>query len=138
MASGLKQIAGTIVKTDETLGLLFGYAIVCLKGGQPYIDLQNEHLPEKAMMKATTRYMQGERRAKLQHANGEQFDGRVIHSYPLTSEVAKALGITTEKTGWLVAIKPDNESTFLLAKAGVLTGFSIGGKYVVTTEVEIT
>jgi hypothetical protein len=128
---------GQILKANAELGVLFGFAIVCMEKGQPYVDLQNEHAPEQAMLKASLKYAQGERRAKLQHADGNVFDGQVVFAFPLTGEIAKAMGIVTERTGLIVGLKPDDPMTLLLHKAGLLTGFSIGGRYTRVNEVEM-
>jgi len=51
----------------------------------------------------------------------------VVFLFPLTSELAKAFEIKTERTGVMVGIKPSPE---VLAKfeSGEYTGFSIGGE----------
>ena len=57
----------------------------------------------------------------------EAVDGDVVFLFPLTSELAKAFEIKTERTGIMVGIKP---SPAVLAKfeSGEYTGFSIGGQ----------
>ena len=49
-----------------------------------------------------------------------------MFAFPLTSDIAKAMGITTTRTGLMVAAKfaPDVLAKF---KSGEYTGFSIGG-----------
>jgi hypothetical protein len=115
-----------LVKVDESLGLVFGFAIVSTSGGEPYYDVQGDHIPEDAMMKAATEFMENSRIAKEMH-QGEA-KGAVVFAFPLTAEIAKSLGISTERTGLLIAMKPTPE---VLAKFrdGTYTGFSIGGSY---------
>ena len=113
-----------VLKVDEELGLVFGWAIVCTEMGEPYFDLQKDHIPDGAMLKAATDFMKNSRTAKEMH-RGEQC-GSVVFAMPLTAEVAKAFDIKTDRTGLMIAMAPDDE---MLAKFknGELTGFSIGG-----------
>ena len=52
--------------------------------------------------------------------------GTVVHSFPLTEDIAASLGIVTDKTGWLVAMQPTAE-LFKRFESGDLRQFSIGG-----------
>ena len=118
------EIRSKITKVDESLGLVFGWGIICTEDGQPYFDLQRDHAREKAMVKAVTKFMKEGAPAKEMHRGGDR--GSVVHSMPMTSDIAKAFGIETKTTGWMIAMAPDKE---MLAKfvSGELTGFSIGG-----------
>lgn len=120
------------VSIDEQLGLVFGYGIVCKINGEPYFDSQGDHIPEDAMLKAATDFMQHSRVALEMH-RGDKI-GDVVFSFPLTTDIAKALGIKTPKTGWLVAIKPPKD-VLAKYKSGEYTGFSIGGQRVVDEDV---
>jgi hypothetical protein len=51
-----------------------------------------------------------------------------VFAFPLTTEIAKSLGITTKQTGLLIAMRP-SESVLSKFKDGTYTGFSIGGGY---------
>lgn len=128
--------ASEILKVDEELGLVFGFAIVCNIDGAPYYDLNvdrsgervPEHITEKAMLDAVTDFMRNSRDAKEMHAGDVK--GSIVHSFPLTSDIAEALEITTKRTGWLVAMKPDDPAMLGKFKDGTLRGFSIGGSRV--------
>ena len=54
--------------------------------------------------------------------------GTIVHSFPLTTEIAKAMGVSSDKTGWMVACAPD-PAMLAKFKSGDLTGFSIGGRH---------
>jgi hypothetical protein len=54
--------------------------------------------------------------------------GEVVHSMPLTNEIAKALGIQSDREGWLVAIKVYDDQVWQDVKSGKLAAFSIGGR----------
>lgn len=135
----IRKVEVSVCKTDQKLGLVFGYALICATKNaegafEPYYDtgsfdadgtLVSDHVSEEEMLQAVTSFMEDARVAKEQHDGGPR--GAVVHSFPLTAEIAKALGIDAQMTGWLVAMKPD---AAMLAKfaSGELTGFSIGGR----------
>jgi hypothetical protein len=113
-----------VVKVDNALGLVFGFAIVCKVDGSEYFDLQGDHIPESAMLAAATDFMLHSRVVKEMHTGGEV--GSVVFAFPLTSEIAKALDITTKQTGLLIAMKPSPDVLGKYAD-GTYTGFSSGG-----------
>lgn len=130
---GTKKMA-SFVKVDEELGLVFGFAIVCNKDGEPYYDLHNDHIPEDSMLTAATDFMLKSRVAGEMHERDENRNpitkGTVVFCFPLTTEVAKSLNIKTQMTGLLIAMKPDDKAIVEKFKTGEYTGFSIGGAYV--------
>lgn len=113
-----------VVKVDESQGLVFGWAIVCKEGGKEYFDLQDDHIPEELMLSAATDFMEKSRAAGEMHARLNA--GDIVHSMPLTEEVAKAFDLKSKRTGWMIAAKPD-KAMLAKFKSGELTGFSIGG-----------
>jgi hypothetical protein len=117
---------------DEELGLVFGWGIVCKEDGVDYYDVQKNHIPEDAMVEATTDFMKSARVHGDMHERGTGPDmpaGMVVHSFPLTTDIAKAMGIDTKKTGWMVATAPD-KAMLAKFKSGEYQGFSIGGEYI--------
>ena len=136
-----------VVNVDEGHGLVFGFGIVCTKDGEDYYDLNvdvdgihkgkpvPENVTEEAMFKSAVEA------AEL----GVQMAGNDMHAgadtglyyfmFPLTTEIAKAMEITTTRTGLMVAYKPEPA---ILAKFidGTYTGFSIEGARVEYEEVE--
>lgn len=106
-------------------------------------EVYSDHITEKAMLEGVTEFMKSARVATEMHERELDDDGNrvldeegraipvqkgvVVHSFPLTEDIAKALGIECEKTGWLVAMQPDAE---MLKKfeSGALKQFSIGGR----------
>lgn len=119
-------IKAQVAKVDSNLGLVFGFAIVSTLDGEPYFDSQGDHIPDDSMLKAAADFMEHSRVAKEMHA-GEQ-KGSVVFAFPLTADIAKALGIVTKQTGLLIAMKPTPE-VLEKFKSGEYTGFSIGGSY---------
>lgn len=112
-----------VAKVDDELGLVFGFGMVCSKNGRPYVDLQDDFIPEHSMLKAAVGFMSTDRVQGDMHAKA---DGQVVFAFPLTAEIAKSLDIQTQTTGLLVAIKP-SPPVLAKFKSGEYTGFSIGG-----------
>lgn len=129
----------TVCKVDEALGLIIGYAIVCKQGGEDYYDLQGDHITEQAMLEASTEFAKSARVATEMHARegGRPVrGGAVVHTFPLTSDIAKSLGIESERTGLLVAVQPNDPEVLEKARRGDFTGFSIGGERIEDEEVD--
>lgn len=132
-----------IAKIDESLGLVFGYAIVCKIDGKPYYDLNvdklddgtykrvPEHIPEESMLKAAVDFMQGSRPGNEMHKGDDT--GTYVFAFPMTTEIAKAFGIETRTTGLMIAYKPSPE-VFAKFKDGTYKGFSIEGRRVKSVE----
>lgn len=129
-----------ILKVSTDLGLIFGFAMICKVADEngDFYDDDDEHFTEQAMLEASTEFAKSKRVACDMHtrdADGNPVqDGGVIHHFPLTTEIAKALGIVTPMTGLLVALAPDNPETLEKARTGVYTGFSIGGEVIEATD----
>lgn len=118
------EVRGEFLKADESLGLVFGWGVICTQKGEPYYDLQGDHIPEDVMLKALTDFMLHSRVAKEMHS-GDAI-GSVVFAFPLTAEVSKAYGITCDKTGMMIAMRPAADVVGKY-KSGEYTGFSIGG-----------
>ena len=117
------DIYSDVMKVDDELGLVFGFGMICKQNGEEYFDVQGDHIPEESMLKAAADFMVGDRISGDMH---KDVDGKVVFAFPLTTEIAKALDITTKNTGLLIAMRPSADvlSKF---KSGEYTGFSIGG-----------
>lgn len=118
-------IEATVAKVDDSLGLVFGWAIVSEINGEPYIDTQGDYIPSDVAMKAIAKFMEGERVAKTMHV-GER-TGTVVMAWPMVSDVMKAMEIESQKTGVMIAMKPDSQESLAKFRDGTFTGFSIGG-----------
>lgn len=133
---GFRTVA-KVANVDDELGVVFGWAIVCTEKGQPYYDLNidwdgpyagervPEHIPEPTMLKAAVEFMDiTDRAGNEMHAGPEV--GKFVCAFPLTADIAKAMGITCEKTGLMVGYMPPPE-VLAKFKSGEYTGFSIEG-----------
>lgn len=114
-----------IVKVDDNLGIVFGYAMVSKVDGQDYYDSHGDNITEKAMLDACTDFMKNSRVAKDMH-QGDQI-GDIVFMFPLTTDIAKALDITAKRTGVIIGMQPSKD-VLQKFKNGTYTGFSIGGK----------
>lgn len=124
-----------VLKVDMEHGLVFGWAIICKVNGIDYYDLNvdrdtfervPEHIPETTMLKAAVEFMHGDERPGNEMHRGPDL-GKFVFAFPLTTDIAKALGIETAKTGLLVAYKPP-AAVLAKFKDGTYKGFSIEGK----------
>jgi hypothetical protein len=141
-----------VINVDEEHGLVFGFAIVCkvwneaAKAFEDYYDLNvdtdgvhkgqpvPENIPEDSMFKAWVDAS----------ASGSHLPGNDMHAgpdvgsyyslFPLTTDIAKTLGIETKRTGLICAYKPTPE-VLAKFKDGTYTGFSIEGARIATEEV---
>lgn len=119
------QLTAEVCKVDDSLGIVFGWGIVCTEDGQPYVDLQEDHVTAASMLRASAAFAKGSRIAKDMHV-GEQV-GTILYLWPMTADIAKAIGVQSRREGLLVGMLPDGD---MLAKfkSGEYRGFSIGGR----------
>jgi len=111
-------------EVNKSLGLVFGWGIICKKDGKPYVDYGNDHIPEEEMLEATFDFMKNSQ--VLDDMHDQEEHGTVVFSMPLTEEIAKAFEIQSDTFGWMVGVKPDSDIFEKFAN-GEYTGFSIGG-----------
>lgn len=114
-----------IVKVDEAKQIVYGWASVITEKGIPVEDLQGDVIRPGELLKTTTDFMIEERVGKTNHA-GDQTH-MIVHSFPMTYELAKALGIETNDEGWLVGCYVSDPETLEKVISGDLPCFSIGG-----------
>ena len=120
------SVEGQIVKQLDEERLAFGWAYVSTVNGEISLDHSEEFIRPDQIAKAATNFMLSMRTAKAMHTGGKI--GEVVHSMPLTNEIAKALGIQSDREGWLVAIRINDDAVWQDVKSGKLAAFSIGGR----------
>ena len=120
------SIEGKILKVDEEQRMVFGWASVITEDGEPVIDRQGDMIEADTLVKAVNEFMEHVRVGKAMHS-GEQV-GVVVHSLPVTKEIGEALGIHSNREGWVVAYKVFDDSVWERVKSGELAAFSIGGR----------
>jgi len=113
-----------VVKVDSKLGIVFGWGMVSKIRDEDYFDTDNQKASCHEMLKSTTAFMKGSRINNSEHTPKDE--GVVIHSFPLTPDIAKAMGITSDIFGWMVGVQPEPQA-FAKFESGEYTGFSIEG-----------
>ena len=119
-------VEGKILKVDDEQRIIYGWASVVTEKGIPVVDLQGDVISPEVLVKAVNEFMEHVRVGKTMH-EGEA-TGQVIHSLPVTKEICDALGIQTDREGWVVAYKVYDDSVWDRVKSGELAAFSIGGR----------
>jgi hypothetical protein len=122
------QINSKITKVDDSLGLVFAWAIVCKVDGKAYFDLQDDNADEAGMLKAAADFMMNSRMSGDMHARDDAGqpvgDGTVVFAMPVTADIAKAFDITTKNIGPMIAFKP-SPAVLAKYKDGTYTGVSL-------------
>lgn len=115
-----------IIKSDPDQQLVWGWAYVSTVKGVLSLDHSGECIRPEELVKAATNFMLDVRVAKAMHQGSKV--GEVVHSLPLTKELSEALGIQTDREGWVLCMKIHDPNTWELVKSGKLSAFSIGGR----------
>lgn len=125
-----EDVAFNFAKLDEALSeeqrMVWGWASVSTIKDALLLDLQNDAIEGDELVKMATDFMEAVRTSKRMH-QGEQV-ATVVHSLPLTKEIAGAFGIDVPEEGWIVGVKVHDDETWEMVKSGELSGFSIGGR----------
>ena len=119
----------SVCKVDLSQRLVFGWGLVSSENGQPYVDSQGDEITDDVLLPAVTDYMLRSRAGWLEHRPGQI--GTVVHSLPLTGELAAAFGIQCSRTGWIIGMRIDDPVILNDFATKKLTGFSIGGRYII-------
>ena len=122
-----------ILKVDEDLGLVFGFAEITEQDGEEYFDLGGDARTEKALLGAWTEFFKNGQVLGDMHTSADS--GDVIFAFPMTRAIAKQLDFQGTTYGMLVGIQPSADGLEKF-KSGEYTGFSIGGTRVAEEIVE--
>lgn len=116
-----------MIKVDDSLRLVFGWAQICTVDGEPYYDTDNQHFPEDVTLKAWSDFMLSDLRAHKAMHNGEDV-GEVAFAFPMTKDIAESLGFdVTKQTGVIAGVRVNDEAMLQKFRSGEYKGFSIGG-----------
>ncbi len=124
--SDMTKLEGKILKADDEQRMVYGWASVVTEKGEPVIDRQGDVIEPDTLVKAVNNFMEHVRVGKTMHV-GEQ-TGVIVHSMPVTKEIGEALGIQSDREGWIVAYKVYDDAVWDMVKSGELAAFSIGGR----------
>jgi hypothetical protein len=120
------DISGEILKVDNEQRLIYGWASVITAKGEAVVDRQGDVIDADTLTSAVNKFMEHVRVGKTMHTGEET--GKVIHSLPVTKEICDALGIQSDREGWIVAYKVYDDAVWERVKSGELRAFSIGGR----------
>lgn len=115
-----------ILKVDTERRIVWGWASVCTMKGETVTDLQGDRIAPAQMEKMADRFMRSARAAKAMHYGDDV--GEVIHSFPMTKELADAFGIQSEREGWITGTYVKSDEEWAKVRNGTYKGLSIGGR----------
>lgn len=118
-------------KLDEDQQVVYGWSSVTVDKGRPVVDQQGDIIATEDLQKAVWEFMDSDRVSATMHgrdAAGQPIrTGRVVDSFVITKDIAKALGMSQDREGWLVGVKIEDPEVWKGVKDGTYTMFSIGG-----------
>jgi hypothetical protein len=117
-------------KADEDWRYIAGWASLVEVGGEPVVDAQGHSIGVGELRDADHAFLDGERAGLVEHRGSRAM--RVVESTVITPEIAEAMGMQTDRSGWWVAAMVDDLDVWAKVKDGTLTGLSIGGSAVVS------
>ena len=116
---------GEILKRDDEQRIVYGWASVIEKDGEPVVDRQGHMIEEDELVKAVHEFVSESREGKVMHEGGQT--SRIVDSIVFTKDLQEAMGINLGQVGWMVGVKVDNDDVWEMSKRGELPMFSIGG-----------
>lgn len=122
---GSIEMVSPIIKADMDAKVIWGWAYVSTEKGEKAIDHSGEWVSPDTLVKASTNFMLKSRTAKVNHQGAKE--GDIVGSLPITKELAEALGIQSDREGWIIGVVA-NDETLKKVQDGTLTSFSIGGR----------
>ena len=118
--------ATEILKVDRDRRIVWGWASVSTVKGELVVDRQGDRISPREMEKMADGFMRSTRAAKAMHEGDDV--GEVIHSLPLTKELADALDIQTDREGWITGTYVKSDAEWAKVLRGEYAGYSIGGR----------
>lgn len=123
-----------IQKADDDRRLVFGFASVITKNGNPIIDRQGDVLMDTELQDGAHGYMLLGRGGKVSHAGAHVADpveSMVVTKQSSFPTLLKALDIPMPDElpieGWWVGFRVNDDGVWNRVKKGDLKSFSIGG-----------
>jgi len=122
----MSEIKFKVLKVDNEQRIIFGWASVTKVDGELVVDRQGDVMKTETLHTAVNKFMKDVRIGKVMH-KGEQ-TGDIIHSFPVSKDIMEALGIQTNKEGWIVGYYTSDDDLWKSIQSGEYTEFSIGGR----------
>ena len=121
-----KSVRTEFLKFDQEQRIAWGWAYVCKENDEIVYDHSGEWIKPETLERAATDFMLSHRVGKTMHSGEKTSD--IVHSMPVTKELCQALGIQSNREGWIIAQRIHDEETWAKVKSGNLPAFSIGGR----------
>ncbi|MFM7857155.1 MAG: XkdF-like putative serine protease domain-containing protein, partial [Flammeovirgaceae bacterium] len=130
------ELQTTLSKAKQKV---YGWGNVATVNGQPVIDQKGNHIPIAVLDKAVKGFMLSGGRVNFNHESMDAPQrGVVSQSVVLSAEMAQALGVQTDREGWLVEIDVTDADAWQVVESGLIKGLSLGGSSkILTGEEEI-
>lgn len=129
----MPELACAILKIDNDKRVVYGWASVVKRDGEPVTDYQGDIIPPDEIEKAAHAYVQNFRVGKEKHS-GDQV-ASLVESFVVNpasfGALMKSMGLPAPNPlpieGWWVGYKVSDDNVWKRIKSGELKGFSIGG-----------
>jgi len=121
----------SFLKIEEDLRLVLGWASVNMVNGEHVVDLHNDVIESRELVKAAMEFMSYSRTGGIMHFKNEYGEpakiGEVVFALPFTKDIKKAFGVDIPEEGLAIGVRIDDEKVWEMVKNGSLSAFSIGG-----------
>ena len=124
------RISVPISKVDDEKRIVYGWASVIAKDGEPVVDSQGDMIEADTLQKMAHEFISS-RVGGVMHVtdDGKPIQaGEIVESMVLTKDVQKALGFELDREGWVIGYKVTSDHVWKGVKSGLYKAFSIGGK----------
>lgn len=116
---------GKIIKADDEKRMVYGWASIVERDGQPVVDHQGDVIHPEELCRMAQDFIRSARAAKVMHQGN--IVGEVVESLVFTPDIQEALGIDLGLIGWFIGMHVPDDSAWKAVKDGALKSFSIGG-----------
>lgn len=116
---------GKFTKLDDDRRLAFGWASVVSEDGEVIVDSQGDVLDADSLEACVYAYVLESRDADEMHERAGV--GRLVESCFLSKEKAFAMGVQSDRVGWWIGFRVDDDEVWAKVKDGTYPMFSIVG-----------
>lgn len=126
------QLRFDIEKSDPTGRLVTGWFYVQKDAAGQVVDYSGQTIDDIGVLREAAHDFMEHRIAKAMHGKdasfGDEPTGDIVDSILIDDDVAKALGMTSQKRGWFGTMRINDATVQKSVRDGNLKQFSIGGK----------
>lgn len=118
------QASAPVAFAKGKLGLYLAWAAFSKRNGEDFYDSHGDHIPEDDLV-AGALSLAKSRLLKVEHNGADRGDIPLV--YPMTTDIAKSLGLESKDSGLLIGFRPDAELAAQI-DAGEIDQLSISGR----------